>query len=93
MAKVLVSIDDDLLRRIDAERAKRRVSRSAWLARVAQQELGEELGPGADPRVHAAMDSLKELFRTSPTSSDDSTDLIREQRDARTQHLIELLDE
>lgn len=92
MAKVLVSIDDNLLRRIDAARAKRNVSRSAWLARVAEQELGEEIGPGADPRVHAAMRRLDELFRSGPTSDEDSTDLIRQERDARTLHLSELVD-
>jgi hypothetical protein len=85
MAKVLVSIDDDLLRRIDSARAERHVSRSAWLARLAERELGEEVGPGADPSVHAAMRAMEALFRSAPTSDEDSTDLIRQERDAREQ--------
>jgi hypothetical protein len=87
MAKVLVSINDDLLRRIDSARAERHVSRSAWLARLAERELGEELGPGADPRARAAMRALQELARRAPQPPGDATDLIREERDARTRQL------
>jgi predicted transcriptional regulator len=40
MAKVLVSIPDDLLVRVDREAEQRRMSRSALLQQAARHELG-----------------------------------------------------
>lgn len=83
MAKILVSIDDALLERVDAERTKRQMTRSAWLARVAERELGAEVGPGAGPEAHEALRALDRLFRENPASVEDSTILVRRERDAR----------
>jgi hypothetical protein len=81
MAKVLVSLDPLLLRRIDQEAAKRRVTRSRLIADFAARGLGERAGPGADPAVHRAIDRARRLFRGQ--GGPDSTALIRADRDSR----------
>ncbi len=82
MAKVLVSIDDKLLRRIDRAARRLRLTRSAFLARLAARELGRERGPGADPAVRDALAGLDRLFAENPTPGD-ITDIIRTMRDSR----------
>jgi len=52
--KVMVSIPDDLLARIDADAAERAESRSAFLQEAARARLGE---PNA--KVLAAMEAVK----------------------------------
>ncbi len=81
MRKVLISLDDNLLERIDHEAAHRKIPRSALIAEFASKELGEFKGPGADPRVHEALRRLDDLFRDTPPG--DSTAWIREDRDSR----------
>ena len=83
VAKVLVSMDEALLRRIDEAARAAGLSRSAYLSRLAARDLGEERGPGASPRVHAALRRIDELVRRNPTPPEDSTDAIRAERDAR----------
>jgi Ribbon-helix-helix protein, copG family len=82
VAKVLISLDDRLLRRLDREAAARGVSRSALLAELAIKGLGEPLGPGAQPGVHQAVGRTRELFSTVNDPLD-STRSIRLMRDAR----------
>jgi hypothetical protein len=81
VAKVLVSFDDDLLRRIDRVAKARGLSRSAYLAQVAQRDLARLTGPGKSPAARAALARLDELITTTP--SGESTALIRAERDAR----------
>jgi hypothetical protein len=81
MAKVLVSLDDELLRRIDRIARSRGLSRSAYLAQLAQRDAARSTGPGAMPGVRRALARLDELFAVSP--ADDSTVAIRAERDAR----------
>ena len=80
--KVLVSFDDRLLAQIDREARKAGLSRSAYLARLAERELGTERGPGASPEVARALSALRSLGRRNPTPGD-PTELIRKQRDSR----------
>ena len=82
MAKVLVSLDERLLKRLDAQAAARGVSRSALLAEFASRGLGEAVGAGASPSVHEALRRTRQLFAdlNDPT---DSTETIRQMRDAR----------
>jgi hypothetical protein len=82
MAKVLVSLDERLLSRLDDEAAARGVSRSALLAEFASRGLGEIVGPGARPGVHEALGRTRQLFKGLDDRLD-STKAIRQMRDAR----------
>ena len=77
MAKVLISMPDDLLGRIDREAARRRTNRSALLQEAARRELG-----WPDPE---ALDAALARGRKALASSGalESTKLIRTERDAR----------
>ena len=61
--RVLISIDDRLLARIDDACARRGLSRSGYLAQLAEADLVGGRGPGADPAVRAALEALDELVR------------------------------
>lgn len=60
--RVLISIDERLLDRIDEAADRLGLSRSAFLARTAARELDEGSGPGADPRVRASLAALDQLL-------------------------------
>lgn len=81
MAKVLVSLNDALLHRIDRIARSRGLSRSAYLADLAQRDASRSIGPGATPAVRRALARLDELFERSPAG--DSTAALRAERDAR----------
>ena len=83
MAKVLVSLDDRLLARLDRVAADRGLSRSALLAELAARGLGESRGPGTQPEVRAALSDLDQLFAEAEGPAEDSTATIRAERDAR----------
>ncbi len=82
MTKILISIDDRLLERLDHEASAQGVSRSALIAQLTAAALGEPIGPGADPEVHAALDRLEAMGRTIRDPVD-STEVIRQMRDSR----------
>jgi len=82
MTKILISIDDRLLERLDHEAAAQGVSRSALIAQLTAAALGEPIGPGADLEVHAALDRLEAMGRTIRDPVD-STEVIRQMRDSR----------
>ena len=84
MGKVLVSFDDDLVRRVDEEARAHGLSRSAFLTRAAQRELQH----GKDNtlrRRRRALKALDHLFASAPRreSAGDSTAEIRAARDKR----------
>ncbi len=81
MAKVLVSFDEKLLRRIDRTAKAGGESRSAYLARLAEADAARGRGPGKDPVARAAMRKLDRLFADAPAG--DSTAAVRAARDAR----------
>ena len=60
--RVLISIDERLLGRIDDACDRLGMSRSAFLAQSASRELDGGVGPGADPSVRAAFASLDRLL-------------------------------
>jgi hypothetical protein len=79
--KVLVSLDDRLLRRIDRAAKERGLSRSAYLAELAERDLGLARGPGANRHAQAGLRRLDRLFTRLP--HDDPVGAIRAERDAR----------
>lgn len=81
MVKVLVSLNDDLLRRIDRAARKAGLSRSAYLAQIAREDLARTVGPGKHPAARRALARLDTLLADSPAG--DSTAAIRAERDAR----------
>jgi hypothetical protein len=81
MSKVLVSFDDALLRRIDRVASSRGLTRSAYLAQLAERDAAQALGPGKTPSVRVALRELDRLFAAAPAG--ESTAAIRAARDAR----------
>ncbi len=81
MSKILVSVDDKLLARIDSAARSAGLSRSAYLARLAERDLGESLGPGAGRLARRAVCQLQGLFDAHP-GEEDATAAIRHDRDA-----------
>ena len=61
--RVLISIDERLLSRVDDAAARRGLSRSAYLAQLADADLAGGIGPGARPEVRAALATLDDLVR------------------------------
>lgn len=81
MAKVLLSLDEALLARIDRLAKQRGMTRSAYFAQLARDDIARTTGPGRQPSVRRALARLDRLL--ADTASGDSTAAIREQRDAR----------
>jgi hypothetical protein len=82
MAKVLVTVEDSLLRRIDRTARDRGLTRSAYFSELARWDLARATGPGAEPETRAALGRLDALFAANATPGD-PTALIREERDRR----------
>ena len=77
MAKVMVSLPDELLRRIDVEARRRKTTRSGLLAELARRELARR-----DPEVvRAAIERSEQRFARAV--SFDAADLVRSDRDQR----------
>jgi metal-responsive CopG/Arc/MetJ family transcriptional regulator len=75
MAKVMISIPDDLLERLDAMAEANRESRSGFLRRLAERELAAD-----ESRRRAEMERLLDLA-TAPMGGD-AVKLIREDRES-----------
>lgn len=85
MAKVLVSMDDRLLKRVDAAARKAGVNRSAYLRGLAEQALRTTPTALRASRL-AAFEKMRELGRKHGTPGD-STAFIRRMRDERGERL------
>ncbi len=59
--RVLISIDERLLGRIDHACARAGMTRSGYLAQLAGRELDAAAGPGSHPSVRAALAALDRL--------------------------------
>lgn len=77
MAKVMVSLPEDLLAELDAEVARRSTSRSALLAAAARRELARP-----DPEQVAAAIARSEM-RFAGAGAFEAGDLVRHDRDSR----------
>jgi metal-responsive CopG/Arc/MetJ family transcriptional regulator len=82
MAKVLITVDDTLLRRIDRTARERGLTRSAYFGELARWDLERATGPGTQPEVRAALTRLDKLFAGNAAPGD-ATALVREERDRR----------
>jgi metal-responsive CopG/Arc/MetJ family transcriptional regulator len=60
--RVLISIDERLLARIDDACARRGLTRSGYLAQLADADLVGRRGPGTDPAVRHALAALDALL-------------------------------
>jgi hypothetical protein len=89
MVKVLISLPDNLARRIDRRVHERGLTRSAYIAGLAERDLADEVGPGADPAVRAALARARELVAEAGGLGGDPTEIVRQMRDERTQYLID----
>ncbi len=81
MAKVLISLDERLLRQIDRRARKSGLSRSAYLAGLAARDMAAATSPGGTAAAKSTLQRLDSLFANAPPG--DSTALIRAQRDGR----------
>lgn len=81
--KVLLSLDERVLARIDRAARRRGLTRSTYLQQLAVADLASDTGPGADPSVRAALASVDDLFRRNPVPAEDLTLVIRRMRDER----------
>ncbi|MHB8318962.1 MAG: ribbon-helix-helix protein, CopG family [Acidimicrobiales bacterium] len=77
MSKVMVSLPDDLLQRIDQEARERSMSRSALIAAAARRELARR-----DPEAVAAAIARSEK-RFQAAGSFEAAELVRADRDVR----------
>lgn len=82
MSKILVSVDDKLLARIDRAAKAAGLSRSAYLTRLAARDLGADRGPGAGPLARRAITRLERLFDAQPVE-EEATAAIRAERNSR----------
>lgn len=80
MVKVLVSFDDTLLKRIDAQARRRGLTRSAYLSELAREQLGD----GARP-ASTAIDAVRRAREACSVAAKpaDATVLVRQMRDDR----------
>lgn len=82
MAKVLISVSDDLLRLIDRRAKARGTSRSAYLAELARRDVRSRPDASAVEAIRRA----RELCTHGGVDTEpdiDSTEYIRRMRDAR----------
>jgi len=84
MTKILVSVDEKLLARLDRAAKRAGLSRSAYLTRLVERDLASELGPGADPDVQKALADIQRMSRENPQPRGfDLVKEIRKMRDSR----------
>jgi hypothetical protein len=79
--KVLLSLEERLVRRIDRASRRLGLSRSAYVARLAERELGAGKGPGGGRAARAALRRLDGLFGANPHGK--PAEAVRAERDAR----------
>lgn len=77
MAKVMISLPDDVLARIDDEAKRRRTTRSALLREAALRELGHPDAVSVEAAVARSRSRFNSVGRFEAAS------LIRAERDAR----------
>ena len=82
MAKVMVSLPDDLLRQLDAEAQQRGTTRSGLLRDYVQEGMQRR----TDERVRRMKEILAEPVSSDPTSGD-VVELLKKERQERLEKL------
>lgn len=81
MPKILVTVDDSLLVRLDREAKLRGLSRSKYLSRLVEQHLDLASGPGQRSSVRNALNRLDRLFAQQPWG-EEAARAVRQDRDS-----------
>jgi metal-responsive CopG/Arc/MetJ family transcriptional regulator len=82
MAKVLLSIDDELLARVDETARKRKLTRSAFVSETMRREVSISQKE-RQAKFDRAIQSLNELARKYGTGHGSMAEQIRLERDSR----------
>ncbi|MCP9487861.1 MAG: type II toxin-antitoxin system HicB family antitoxin [Gaiellaceae bacterium MAG52_C11] len=86
--KILISMDERLLGRVDEAAKTRGLSRSRFLSELAQREVGStRRSPEERREIRRAVTDLRELFARNGTTAEASEEIFRAMRDERTEHL------
>lgn len=81
MAKILLSVDDKLLARIDKAARSLGLTRSAYLSRLAAREVEASHGPGRAAASRRALRRIDALFAANRRDPD-VTGAVRQERDS-----------
>jgi hypothetical protein len=84
--KVLVTLDDALVRRLDHAARERGVTRSALLATLTERELRRRM-PEQQREIEAAIRAMRKLGAQYGTGDEDAATTVRSMRDERGVHL------
>jgi metal-responsive CopG/Arc/MetJ family transcriptional regulator len=84
--KILVTLDDALVRRLDRAARERGVTRSALLATIAERDL-QRRTPDQQREIDGALRALRKLAERHGTADEDSATIVRTMRDERTERL------
>lgn len=85
--KVLVSIDDGLVRRVDAAARRLGLSRSAFLSELAERAVGPARRADEQRRIDEAFAQLQRLRRPAPLAHEPGAAAVRRLRDERGERL------
>ncbi len=81
MANVMLSLDDDLIARLDAEASEAGLPLSDYLEKLLAASQGRDLSPRHDgPEVAAVIERIRAVVARYD-GDEDSTELVREERD------------
>lgn len=82
MKKVLVTLDEDLLTRLDEEASRAGETRSGFLAHLLERQLSQLADPDRTERIHRAIEDARALVAKYRVD-EDATTTIRAMRDSR----------
>ena len=84
--KILVTLDDALIRRLDRAARERGVTRSTLLATIAERDLRRRT-PEQQRGIDSALRALRRLAERNGISGEDAATTVRRMRDERTKRL------
>jgi metal-responsive CopG/Arc/MetJ family transcriptional regulator len=84
--KILVTLEDSLVRRLDRVARELGITRSALLATIAERDLGRRTTE-QQREIDSALGALRKLADRHGTAGEDVATIVRAMRDERTEHL------